>query len=346
MHIDIINPIDFEEWDDMLLSRQDFSFFHSSGWAQVLHEAYCYKPLYFSSIQDGDLTCLLPVMEVSSMLTGRRGVSLPFTDYCEPVVPPEVKFSDLFQHITEYGKHADWKFIEVRGGKGFFEKAVPSEQFLIHTLELAEHEQSLFSDFRDSTKRNIRKAIASGIEVRICTSLHSVKEYYRLHCLTRKRHGLPPPPFDFFYKLYQHILSKNKGFVVLGYYKERVISGAIFFHMGSKAIFKYGASDMSYQQLRANNLVMWEAIMWYCRNGYKKLCFGRTELDAFGLRQFKNGWGTQEDVLNYYKYDVRNNEFTPVYGKQRLQTQYTKFAKHMPIFFLKYVSSLLYKHFG
>jgi len=33
-------------------------------------------------------------------------------------------------------------------------------------------------------------------------------EYYRLHCLTRKRHGLPPQPTGFFQKIQEHIIAK------------------------------------------------------------------------------------------------------------------------------------------
>lgn len=62
---------------------------------------------------------------------------------------------------------------------------------------------------------------------------------------------------------------------MLASFKGTIIAGAIYFHFGEKAVYKYGASDVKYQQLRPNNLVMWEAIRLYCQNGYKSFCFGR-----------------------------------------------------------------------
>ena len=130
-----------------------------------------------------------------------------------------------------------------------------------------------FSSFRDSTKRNIKKAIQNGVHVTIQNSLQSVKEYYRLHCITRKCHGLPPQPFYFFKKIHEHIISQNKGFVALALHEGKVIAGAVFFQFGNQAIFKYGASDPRYLHIRPNNLVMWEAIKWHCQNGYQNLQF-------------------------------------------------------------------------
>src|SRR3990172_8371413 len=82
----VINPLDYPEWDKLLLSTRDYSFFHSSAWARVLHESYGYRPLYFTSIDNGILLSVIPIMEINSIFTGKRAVSLPFTDYCEPII--------------------------------------------------------------------------------------------------------------------------------------------------------------------------------------------------------------------------------------------------------------------
>ena len=99
MDIQIINPIEYEGWDDLLLSTQDYSFFHSSAWAKVLKEAYHYSPTYFTIFDNGNLKALVPVMQVDSFLTGKRGVSLPFTDYSDAVLCNGLAFDDLLHEI-------------------------------------------------------------------------------------------------------------------------------------------------------------------------------------------------------------------------------------------------------
>jgi lipid II:glycine glycyltransferase (peptidoglycan interpeptide bridge formation enzyme) len=214
---------------------------------------------------------------------------------------------------------------------------------LTHDLDLSQTEQEIFTTFKDSTKRNIIKAIQKGVHVKIQKSLESIEEYYRLHCITRKRHGLPPQPLYFFKKIYEHIISKKKGFVALATYKKKVIAGAVFFQFGHKAIFKYGASDPRYLYLRPNNLVMWEAIKRYCQNGFKIFNFGRTELKHKGLLQFKRGWGVKEEILNYYKYDLKENCF--VIKKVGIKSSY-RFFKVMPAPILRFAGNILYRHVG
>ncbi|MEW6405414.1 MAG: methicillin resistance protein, partial [Chloroflexota bacterium] len=77
--IHILDPLVLPEYDALLLATPGHSFFHSSLWARVLSDSYGYRPVYFASMSEGRFNALMPVMEVKSVLTGLRGVSLPFS---------------------------------------------------------------------------------------------------------------------------------------------------------------------------------------------------------------------------------------------------------------------------
>jgi Acetyltransferase (GNAT) domain len=344
LNIQIINPITYQGWDELLLTSDQSTFFHTSAWAKVLHESYNYKPLYFTLIENDRLKTLLPVMEINSFITGKRGVSLPFTDHCPPIAKNEKVFTETFNAVIQYGKKANWKAINLKCCVNYLRgSTLPFETFLTHDLDVSQTAEEIFSTFRDSTKRNIKKAIQNGVHVNIQNTLESIREYYRLHCITRKNHGLPPHPFYFFKKIYEHIVSKKKGFVALAAHKNKVIAGAVFFQFGNRAIFKYGASDPRYLSLRPNNLVMWEAIKRHCQNGFSAFNFGRTELKHKGLLQFKRGWGTKEEILNYYRYDLKQNCYvTKKYG---IKSSYN-FFKIMPAPILRLAGNILYRHVG
>lgn len=344
MKLEIINPVDYPQWDEMVLATNDYSFFHSSSWASVLSVSYNYKPTYFALIKHGKLLAVLPIMEVRSFLTGSRGVSLSFSDYCEPLIEDNEHFEVLLDNVISYGRKSDWKHIEFRGGQKFLSDKPESAKYFGHTLLLTKNDQDLLSRFRDSTRRNIKKAFQVGVETKICTTLQSVGEYYRLHCMTRKRHCLPPQPLDFFRNIYDYIISKNRGFVVLATYNNMTVAGAIYFHFGNRAMYKFGASDDVYQHIRANNLVMWEAIRWYAHNGYSTFCFGRSDCDGEGLRQFKKGWGTVERNINYYKYDIGEDKFISTIEADK--SGCTTLLGKMPKPILQITGQLLYRHMG
>ena len=282
-------------------------------------------------------------MAIKSSLTGKRGAALPFTDYCPVIASDGNHFQELFGKVVEYGEKAKWKNIEFRGGEEYLQGNIPSQTYLTHNLDLTHAEQEIFSTFRKSTKRNIKKAIKEGIQVKILNNLDSVKSFYRLNCMTRKDHGLPPQPFYFFRKLFEHIISKEKGFITLASYNGKEIAGCVYLNFKDKAIYKYGDSDKKYQNLRPNNLVMWEAIKFSTQNGFKSFNFGRTEPDHEGLLQFKRGWGTREETTNYYKYDLTENVF--VKDSSRINF-FNPFFQKMPLPLLKLTGYMLYRHVG
>lgn len=340
----IINPLERPDWDDLVISAQDYSFFHSSNWARVLNDSYGYKPVYSVSMENGRLLALVPCMEVRSILTGKRGVSLPFTDSCNPVIISESRFRDSMDLLKEYGKGANWDYIEFRGG-WYFSPDVPcSGYYLGHILPLQGGEEAIFSGFRDSTARNIRKAVKMGVNVELFTTRESMDEFRRLNCITRKLHGLPPQPDHFFDSVYEHVISKNHGMIVLASYNTRKIAGAVFFQFGDRAYYKYGASDRDYQELRANNLVMWEAIRWFSGRGFKTLCFGRTEPGASGLRQFKSGWGSSEQKIMYFRYDLAKERV--IGDGSPVKERFYPIFHALPIPLLKIAGIVLYRHMG
>jgi hypothetical protein len=342
---DIINPLKYSSWDALVLGNSNCTIFHTSAWAKVLHEAYGYEPVYLSLIENGTLSALLPVMEVRSILTGRRGVSLPFSDYSDPILAPGMPLKDAMHMVHLFGKQRGWKFFELRDANDLCADIEPSYCFYGHIVHLSPDEKSLFSSLRISTRRNIRKAIQENVKTEISQSLDAVKEYYRLHCMTRKWHGLPPQPFYFFNKIHEHIISRKMGFVILASHEGKNIAGAVYLHFGTAALYKYGASDRTYQHLRANNLVMWEAIKWYAQNSFKSFCFGRTEMHNSGLLQYKSGWGTRERIIKYYRYDLQKECFV---HQAALQTggNLSKLLSKMPIPCLTLIGALAYRHIG
>jgi hypothetical protein len=340
----IINPINYPDWDDLIRDTEGDVFSNTSAWANTLYESYRYKPLYFSIFKDSRLSALLPVMEVNSRLTGRRGVSLPFTDYCNPIIEDEQQFRDLFDHVVSYGKERGWKYFEFRDAGEYLKGVNPGAKYFGHILDLVEDEEQIVPQLRQSTRRNIKKAVQKEVSVSFSSSLEALRKYYKLHCITRKRQGVPPQPFAFFKNIHDHIISSGLGTIILGIYQNEVIAGAVFFHSGRTAFYKYGASDKRYQNLRANNLIIWEAIKWHCRNSYTSLCFGRTDMDEHGLRQFKLGWGVKERIITYYIYDLEKNTF--VEKVKRSRPLYNQIFGKMPVSLLRLSGKLLYKHMG
>jgi len=342
--IAVVDPAALADWDEKILSIPGCSFFHTSMWSDVLKESYRYRPVYFTEIEKGEIVSVLPVMGVESFLTGKRGVSLPFSDYCEPLVEDRARFNALIESILEFGRKQGWKYFELRGGRRFLNGTDQSGSFVGHEIDLSGGAGDVLATMRDSNRRNIKKAEKEGVRVEITTAPEAIKEFHRLNCMTRKEHGLPPQPQSFFQIFYENVITRGGGFISQAVFEDKIIASNVFILFGKKAIYKYGASDRKFNNLRANNLVMWKAIECCCEIGIENLEMGRTELDHEGLRQFKTGWNAREYEIGYYRYSFAEKKFKK--GTFGVSSITQKFFRKLPAPILNAAGSLLYRHAG
>jgi len=342
--IKVLNPLQIENWDDLIENLEGHTFFHCSAWNKALKDAYGFTPTFFVNNNSDKLDMVIPFMEVNSWLTGKRGVSLPFTDSCKVIIKNRSDLDSIFNEIVSYGKSKDWKYFEVRDDKFLINNAVPFDSFYEHYLTLGINTYDLFKSFRSSTKRNIKNAENRDVEIEFTNSHYALRAYYILHCITRKRQGVPPQPYSFFKQIQTHVLKKDKGIIGLAKHNSRIVAGMIFFHFRGKVIYKYGASNYKFKNLRANNLLMWKAIERYNKQNFSEFYFGRTDKDNEGLRQFKMGWRPKEQILNYYRYNLNTDKFEENMTSKNSIFKY--FFRVFPLPLLKLSGNYLYKHFG
>ena len=156
------------------------------------------------------------MFEVSGTIFGKRGVSLPFTDHCSPLVTKLDDFEILLRNIINNGKEWGWGRIYFKGNRLVKSGTPCTATYNLHTLTLKSDDKALLKSFRSSTRRNITKAKQKHITIEIATNLNALKDFYHLNCITRRHHGVPPQPFHFFQRIHEHILSKGAGYDCLG----------------------------------------------------------------------------------------------------------------------------------
>jgi hypothetical protein len=338
----IVNPVHDSAWDPLVALHGDASCFHTSAWAKVLHQSYGHRPFYLHFSCRDRLAALIPLMEVRSALTGCRGVCLPFSDECEPLIFDPESIGLITDHLVRFVRERHWKYVELRGGKLFPLAAKPVTQFYGHTLDLGNDTDELFARFASPVRRAIRKAERSGIGTLIVRNRQAIDDFYQLHVQTRRRHGLPPQPASFFLNIHEHIIEPGLGFVVIARHGYRPIAAAIFFRFGKNALYKYGASDKRFQELRANNLVMWHGIRALAQGGVEKLYFGRTECENDGLRRFKLSWGTQEETIEYFRVDSSGRQFFAAPGHD--SGLHKRIFGMLPLVINRLAGSVIYPH--
>lgn len=337
-----VNPCADPGWDAHVARLPGTGFSHTTAWARVLGETYGFTPAYFRCGDAASPTALLPMIEVDSWLTGRRGVSLPFIDHCAPWYADPAAFNRLFAAVRAHAMERRWRHVEFRGGREFFAHAPAAVAFWGHRIELPAHDGTLLPTFDGAVRRAINKAERSGLTVTISHSLDSLREFYQLLCRTRGRLGAPVQPFAFFAAIHRHVLSAGRGCVVIAHLDAEPVAAAVFLHHGDTALYKFAASDDRRQEFRGNNLVLWRALQWHAANGFRQVDLGRTSLDNEGLRRFKLSWGAHEYRIEYLRYDVQLGEF--VSRKDNSSGWHSRVLRRLPQLASRLIGAALYRH--
>jgi GNAT acetyltransferase-like protein len=364
--LECVNPLTCADWNQLVLEHPACSVFHSAEWAKVLSSTYGHVPVYLVERRGGHFHRVFPLMEVSSRLTGRRGVSLPFTDFCDPLVAGD-RFGETFEQAVAFGRTREWSYVESKTSilKNGSEQGL---EFFTHSLDLRKPAEALFAKLNSTLRNEIRKCERSGVEVILATDLLAVEQYYQLHCLTRRKHGLPPQPFTFFQKIHEHLIAKGHGFVALSYLNgsekpekqqakgshdlcdntagackgARPVAGSVFLHFGSRAVYKFSAAEELPNRLPATKLALWRAIQWYQSRDFSCLDLGRTSMGNDGLRRYKQAWGAEEGRVKNIKFDLRGDAF--VTEKDKVYGPYNFVFRRCPLAVSRLIGRLLYPH--
>jgi len=331
------------DWLDFVSKQENANIFHHPAWAELLSDCYGYRPSLLA-LQNGDgfMAAGLPVLDVNSRLTGHRAVSLPFSDFCPPLGE---NIATLVRELKAWRTQNRWPQILVHWplpeGDGVF----PGEITARHITQLDPDPQVVFRKFkRTQVQQPIRQAEKAGVVIRRGEGWEDVRLFCGLHLQTRRRLGTPAQPLRFFRLLWERLIAQGLGFVMSAYQGEQLLAGAVFLHWNKTLVYKYSASDPQYWCLRPNNLLLWHAIQWGCEHGYEVFDWGKTDIGNQGLRDFKRGWGSEEQILHYSVLaDRPPAEHSANSLRQRVMTTV---IQHSPAWVCRMIGELLYGHFA
>jgi CelD/BcsL family acetyltransferase involved in cellulose biosynthesis len=286
-------------WKDFVTRQPSATPFHHPYWGMLIAHCYGFRAFAVAtSDATGEIRAGLPVIEVRHLRGAPKWVTLPFTDYCPPLVPTPQEETELVGALQRASAAAGVRRIEVRApisGASSVNRGA-----LRHVIPLEDDPARVYAGFRSSVRRHIAQAGRSGVTIRQAESPEDlVDTFYRLHLRTRRRFGVPIQPRRFFRMLWEFMIRAGLGSVLIAEASASPVAAEVFLSWNGTTISKFSASDERAWSLRANNLITWNLIKTACELGSRWLDFGRTDAGSEGLRVFKRSWGAVEEPLAY-----------------------------------------------
>jgi len=344
-----VDPIGDPRWDEFVNRHPRASIFHTTGWLEALRQTYGYEPMVLttsqsnSSLENGIVVC-----RIDSWLTGRRLVSLPFSDHCELLCDSIEDEAVLVRSLQSELKQQRCKYVELRPTRWNFAQNgertsfLPAGAYFLHRLDLRPDLKCVFRRLdRDSVQRRILRAERAGLVEKCGKSDQLLNDFYSLFLITRRRHSLPPIPRAWFGNL---IASQKNALEIRVAYKGGVAIAAILtLTFRDTVYYKYGCSDVRFNRFGATPWLLWRAVESGKAIGARELDMGRTQADSGGLLTFKNNWVPDPQRFVYWKYP--NSAALDSIDHWKLGVAKRIFS-HMPDRLLTVAGKLIYPHIG
>jgi len=341
--LEINQKISRDEWISYVDHHPQGTFYHLPAWKEVLEESFHYQPFYlFAQNNRQELCGILPLLQIRSILTGNRLISLPFSYISGPIADSNVIEQALFKKAKEIFLDQKSDYLEIRS---MVPKNVDwdvSSYFSTYCVKLSKDPQEVYRKFhKDSVRNAIGKAKRRGVAVIRGSNLKDLRIFYQLNLITKSNLGVPAHPYLFLEKIYQKMPKHFR--LYLAKIDHKFIAGLVNFNYKKTVIAAYGGSDKRYLRYNANNLLFWRAIEDACREDYEIFDFGRTACDNFNLINHKKRWGAEEQKLYYY-YPQKVRKLS----NERNSLKYkilSSIWKKMPLALSGKLSNILFKHF-
>jgi len=341
-----IDPTSDRRWEGLLQTHPSASIFHTPGWLEALRRTYGYTPIALTSSAPGaGLAGGLPCCTVTSMWGKKRLVSLPFSDHCRPLVGNHDELVSLIQHLRNKVCGELWSSCEIRSSEvGNLEllSRESGRRFVLHTLDLRRSANILYHNLHDDcVKRKISRAQREKIRCADGRSERLVRDFYELLALTRRRHGLPPQPYQWFGNLIDSLQQMLT--ISVAYLGRRPVAAILTLKFKQTVTYKYGCADDAYNRFGGTQLLFWNAIRAAKEAGAVEFDMGRSDVEDDGLIAFKDRWGTSRTELTYSHYPAKLPR-SAFRDRQRAVGQYV--LSHTPLGILGVLGKVMYKYAG
>jgi FemAB-related protein (PEP-CTERM system-associated) len=322
------------EWNNFVYSHPLSTLYHLYEWRTVIEKSFGHKTFYLLSRDtDNIVQGILPLVFMNGIMFGKFLISLPFVNYggllCNDT-NTESLLMDMTRHIQQ---DVGAEYTEFRHIIKYAHDFSTKEHKMTMTLELERDLDSQWKTFNTKLRNQIRKAMKSGLSVRV-SHIDMLNDFYIVFSRNMRDLGTPVYSKVFFRNILETFPYLTKIFSV--FLDKKVIASGIAIWFKDTFEMPWASSIRDYKSLCPNNLLYWEAIKFAIENGFKKFDFGRSTPHE-GTYKFKEQWGARPVQL-YWQYIFNGRKSLPELNPKNPKYQMAiKIWQKLPVFLTKIV---------
>jgi len=309
-------PAERERWDDFVESCADATFFHRSGWREILESCFGHRTHYLLAERGNEVVGVLPLAEVKSLLFGHALVSLPFCAYGGVAALESAAVAPLHAAAAELGRWLGVDHLELRDREVREPDWPRQDLYATFRRAILPDVDANLAAIPRKQRAMVRKGISAGLTSRIDAG---VDTFFALYAGNMHRQGTPPLARSYFCAL-QEAFGRDCEVLTVATAEGEPISSVLSFHFRGEVLPYYAGDVAAARDLAANDFKYWELMRRGCERGLRVFDYGRSKRGT-GAYEFKKHWGFEPSPLAYeYRLYRRGNipEHNPLNPRYRL----------------------------
>lgn len=303
MKVELCSNEDAEAWDTFVKAHPDSSFYQLFGWKNINQEHFGHESYYIKTIDDNNITGVLPVIYIKSKIFGRIFCSMPFVNFGGICSSSKISRQSLLDECIKLTKQNNARYLEIRSTSRIDSNMPISTDKVSMTINLQPESSVIWDAFSSKHRTNIRRAYKNGLSVK-CGGREMVDIFYSILSRSWKALGTPIYSKSYFHRIFDEFDRELKIFVC--YHHDQPIAVAFNGHFRDTVEGMWAGVLPEARKLQSSYVLYWEMIKNACDSGYKEFHLGRSSVESGG-EQFKKKWNAELKQLywNYYLHDQK-----------------------------------------
>lgn len=338
--IKTLDVSNYSRWDSFVETTADATFFHQSGWKEVVEKAFGHKTYYLYVENNGKISGILPLVHIKSRLFGNSLVSTAFCVYGGIVANDEQSYFELDKEACRLAEELAVDCLEMRNRVQKTPARPHKELYVTFRKELDSDIEKNFLAIPRKQRAMVRKGIDAGL---ISTIDSNVDRLYQAYSESVRNLGTPVFSKKYFQTLKDVFADQCE--VLTVEHNGQLIASVMNFYYKDEVLPYYGGGTDMARNVKGNDFMYWEVMRRAVEKGIKIFDYGRSKIGT-GSYSFKKNWGFQAEPLFYEFYLVKSDSLPDI---NPLNPKYQLFIaawKHLPLRISQMVGPWLAKDLG
>lgn len=340
MNVRLFNESDCNSWDDYVVNHPAGTFFHLTGWKDVVEKSFGHRACYLIAEDAGRISGVFPLFSVKSILFGRSMVSIPFATYGGIVADSEEVAQGLYDEAVKVTQRKKLDYLEMRSESATFGELPTKDLYYVFKKEIfADNDKNLEAIPR-KTRRMVRVGMKNELEARF-GGIELLDRFYDLFAFNYRRLGTPV----FSKKYLRNLLDAfgEKSSILIISRDSQPLTGVLSFYYKDQVIPYYSGAYPEAQDHAANDYLYWALMSDSVEKGYRVFDFGRSKKDT-GPYNFKRHWGFEPKPLEYQYFLDRIKELPNISPSNPKYQRRIEMWKKLPLWATKIIGPRIVKY--